>query len=69
MSFLQRVRTGCLNLSIAQMSVKCDAAIAYIHADSCANDILGFGSVVKHSTAEPGFASSIHLTPTKITKK
>jgi len=29
----------------------------------------GFGSVVKHSTADPGIASSIPLTPTKITKR
>ena len=30
---------------------------------------MGFGSVVKHSTANPGIASSIALTPTKITKR
>ena len=29
----------------------------------------GFGSVVKQSTADPGIASSIPLTPTKITKR
>ena len=29
----------------------------------------GFGSVVKHSTADPGIASSVPLTPTKITKR
>ena len=29
----------------------------------------GLGSVMKHSTADPGIASSIPLTPTKITKK
>ena len=29
----------------------------------------GFGLVVKHSTADPGIASSIPLTPTKITKR
>jgi len=28
----------------------------------------GFGSVVKHSTADPGISSSIPLTPTKNTK-
>jgi len=30
---------------------------------------MGFGTVVKHSTADPGIASSIPLTPTKITEK
>jgi len=29
----------------------------------------GFGLVVKHSTADPGIASSIPLTPTEITKR
>jgi len=29
----------------------------------------GFGSVVKHLIADPGIASSIPLTPIKITKK
>ena len=31
--------------------------------------VRGFGSVVKHLTAALGIASSIPLTPTKITKK
>jgi len=29
----------------------------------------GFGSLVKHLTADPGIASSIPFTPTKITKR
>jgi len=32
-------------------------------------DQLSLDAVVKHSTADPGIASSIPLTPTKITKK
>ena len=36
--------------------------------DSCGS-ARGFGSVVKHSTDDPGIASSIPLSPTKITKR
>ena len=37
--------------------------------DSCVSVARGFGSVVKHSTADPGIATSIPLTPTKIIKR
>ena len=37
--------------------------------DSCGTVAKGFGSVVKHLTADPEIASPTPLTPTKITKK
>ena len=42
--------------------------INHLHCSS-GNFASGYGSVVKHSTADPGIASSTPLTPTKITKK